>query len=39
MKNFMGGIRVNGTHHTITNNILDGLPTGIRLMYVQHNEQ
>jgi poly(beta-D-mannuronate) lyase len=28
-----GGIRVNGTHHTITNNILSGLPTGIRLMY------
>ena len=28
-----GGIRVNGTHHTITNNTLDGLPTGIRLMY------
>lgn len=28
-----GGIRVNGTHHTITNNTLNGLPTGIRLMY------
>ncbi|WP_276485617.1 polysaccharide lyase 6 family protein [Paraflavitalea pollutisoli] len=28
-----GGIRVNGTHHTITNNKLTGLPTGIRLMY------
>ena len=28
-----GGIRINGTHHTITNNTLDGLPTGIRLMY------
>jgi len=28
-----GGIRVNGTHHTITNNTLTGLPTGIRLMY------
>jgi poly(beta-D-mannuronate) lyase len=28
-----GGIRVNGTHHTITNNILSSLPTGIRLMY------
>lgn len=28
-----GGIRVNGTRHTITNNQLTGLPTGIRLMY------
>ena len=28
-----GGIRVNGTHHTITNNTLNGLPTAIRLMY------
>jgi poly(beta-D-mannuronate) lyase len=28
-----GGIRVNGTRHTITNNTLSGLPTGIRLMY------
>jgi len=28
-----GGIRVNGTHHTITNNVMSGLPTGIRLMY------
>ena len=28
-----GGIRVNGTHHTITNNTLNGLSTGIRLMY------
>jgi poly(beta-D-mannuronate) lyase len=28
-----GGIRVNGTHHTIINNTLDGLPAGIRLMY------
>lgn len=28
-----GGIRVNGTHHTITNNKIDGVPTGIRLMY------
>jgi poly(beta-D-mannuronate) lyase len=28
-----GGIRVNGTHHTISNNTLNGLPTGIRLMY------
>ncbi|HMF72553.1 MAG TPA: chondroitinase-B domain-containing protein [Flavitalea sp.] len=32
-KSGTGGIRVNGTHHTITNNILSGLPTGIRLMY------
>ncbi|MDP4292131.1 MAG: chondroitinase-B domain-containing protein [Bacteroidota bacterium] len=28
-----GGIRVNGTHHTITNNTLSGLRTAIRLMY------
>lgn len=28
-----GGIRINGTHHTITNNTLSSLPTGIRLMY------
>ncbi|NCD71846.1 hypothetical protein GSY63_20960 [Mucilaginibacter sp. R11] len=28
-----GGIRINGTHHTITNNVLEDLPTGIRLMY------
>ena len=28
-----GGIRVNGTHHVITNNKLDGMPTAIRLMY------
>jgi parallel beta-helix repeat protein len=28
-----GGIRINGTNHTITNNVLSGLPTGIRLMY------
>ena len=28
-----GGIRINGTNHTITNNKLNGLPTGIRLMY------
>jgi poly(beta-D-mannuronate) lyase len=28
-----GGIRVNGTHHTITNNTLSKLPIGIRLMY------
>ena len=29
----LGGIRVNGTHHTITNNNFTGLPTAIRLMY------
>lgn len=28
-----GGIRINGTHHTITNNTLSGLTTAIRLMY------
>ncbi len=28
-----GGIRINGTHHTVTNNKLSNLPTGIRLMY------
>jgi len=28
-----GGIRVNGTHHTITNNTFTGLPIAIRLMY------
>ncbi len=28
-----GGIRINGTHHTIANNKLEGLPTGIRFMY------
>jgi len=33
IKGGIGGIRVNGTHHTITNNTLTGLPTGIRLMY------
>lgn len=28
-----GGIRISGTHHTITNNTLTGLPVAIRLMY------
>ena len=28
-----GGIRISGTHHLITNNILTGLPISIRLMY------
>lgn len=28
-----GGIRINGTHHAITNNRLNGQPTAIRLMY------
>jgi poly(beta-D-mannuronate) lyase len=32
-KSGTGGIRINGTHHIITNNTLSGLPTGIRLMY------
>jgi poly(beta-D-mannuronate) lyase len=32
-KGGIGGIRVNGTHHTITNNTLSGLPIAIRLMY------
>jgi hypothetical protein len=33
IKGGIGGIRVNGTHHTIIDNVLSGLPTGIRLMY------
>jgi len=33
IKGGIGGIRVNGSHHTITNNIISGVPTGIRLMY------
>ncbi|MBO9657722.1 MAG: polysaccharide lyase 6 family protein [Chitinophagaceae bacterium] len=33
IKGGTGGIRINGTHHTITNNHLEGLPTGIRFMY------
>jgi poly(beta-D-mannuronate) lyase len=33
IKNGSGGIRINGTKHIVTNNILTGLPTGIRLMY------
>lgn len=32
-KGGIGGIRVNGTHHTITNNIFTGLPVSIRFMY------
>jgi len=32
-KGGIGGIRVNGTHHTITNNVLSDLPIAIRLMY------
>ena len=28
-----GGIRINGTHHTVSNNTLTGLPVAIRLMY------
>ncbi|HMI04407.1 MAG TPA: chondroitinase-B domain-containing protein, partial [Pedobacter sp.] len=28
-----GGIRLNGTHHSITNNTISGVRTGIRLMY------
>lgn len=33
VKGGSGGIRINGTHHTITNNKLSELTTGIRLMY------
>jgi poly(beta-D-mannuronate) lyase len=33
IKGGIGGIRVNGTHHTITNNMLTNLPIAIRLMY------
>ncbi|RYY17727.1 MAG: hypothetical protein EOO04_25025 [Chitinophagaceae bacterium] len=33
IRNGSGGIRVNGTNHTITNNKLTGMATGIRLMY------
>lgn len=33
IKGGIGGIRVNGSHHTITNNIISDVPTGIRLMY------
>lgn len=33
IKGGTGGIRINGTHHTITSNKLEGLATGIRLMY------
>ncbi|WEK17747.1 MAG: chondroitinase-B domain-containing protein [Candidatus Pedobacter colombiensis] len=33
IKGGTGGIRVNGTHHTITNNTFSGLPVAIRLMY------
>jgi len=32
-KGGIGGIRVNGTNHTITNNTLSNLPIAIRLMY------
>lgn len=28
-----GGIRINGTHHIITNNRISSVPSGIRLMY------
>lgn len=28
-----GGIRINGTHHILSNNTFEGLPIGIRLMY------
>lgn len=33
IKGGSGGIRVNGSHHTITHNNISGTPTGIRLMY------
>ena len=32
-KGCKGGIRINGTHHIVTNNSFDGVPTAIRLMY------
>lgn len=28
-----GGIRINGTHHSVTHNSFSGVPTAIRLMY------
>lgn len=33
IKGGSGGIRLNGTNHTVTNNKLSGMATGIRLMY------
>ncbi len=33
VKGGSGGIRINGSGHTVTNNTLIGLPTAIRLMY------
>lgn len=33
IKGGAGGIRVNGSHHTITHNQISDVPTGIRLMY------
>jgi poly(beta-D-mannuronate) lyase len=33
IKGGSGGIRINGSGHTLTNNTLSGLPTAIRLMY------
>lgn len=33
VKGGSGGIRISGSHHTVTNNNLSGLPTAIRLMY------
>lgn len=32
-KSGSGGIRINGSEHIVTNNVLSDLPTGIRLMY------
>jgi len=32
-KGGIGGIRINGTHHVVTNNVFSGLPIAIRLMY------
>jgi poly(beta-D-mannuronate) lyase len=37
IKGGIGGLRVNGTHHTKTNYTLSGLPTGIRLVYDMAN--
>ncbi|QKJ29535.1 hypothetical protein HQ865_07135 [Mucilaginibacter mali] len=32
-KGGLGGIRINGTHHTVTHNQIDNIKTAIRLMY------
>lgn len=33
IKGGAGGIRINGSHHTVTHNDISDVPTGIRLMY------